>query len=256
LIQISTNKAPGRKEVLEELIDEKVKLAEAKKYGLEASEPEVENSFGAIASRMGVKSPQLEEMLGKRGINAATLKARIRADLVWGNLVRGRYQASLQVGEGDIRAVLGQATEENAVGHIYRLRPNLFIVPRGSSPSAFETRRREADALRGRFKSCDEGIRLAREIRDVAVRDQIIRDSASLPAPMRTMLNGLEVGQLTSPEATQQGIELFALCGREETRAETPRSHEARQDIYNKRFDAQSKRYLEQLRRSSMIEYK
>ncbi len=70
------------------------------------------------------------------------------------------------------------------------------------------------------------------------------------------MLNSLEIGKLTAPEATAQGIEVFALCGKQETRAETPRKQEARQDIYAKRYEAQSKRYLERVRRSSMIEYK
>jgi peptidyl-prolyl cis-trans isomerase SurA len=93
-------------------------------------------------------------------------------------------------------------------------------------------------------------------LRDVAVRDTIIRDSASLPAPLRTMLNGLQIGQLTAPETTAQGVELFALCAREETKAETPRAHEAKQKIFSKRFEAQSKRYLKQIRRSAMIEYK
>lgn len=255
LQQISGAKVPGRKEVLEDLIDDHVKLIEAKKFGMEATTAEVDGAFSAMASRMRLKPAQLTQALSGRGVNVNTLKLRIRADLVWGHLVRGRYQAALQVGEGDIRAVLGQA-EEGAVGHVYTLRPILFIVPQGSPPSAFEARRREADALRNRFNGCDEGMRLARELRDVAVRDPIIRISASLPPPLRTMLDSLEIGKLTTPDISAQGIEVFALCGKEVTRAETPRRHEARQEIFAKRYEAQSKQYLQRVRRSAMIEYK
>lgn len=258
LIQISGGKSVGRKEVLEELIDEKMKLSEAKKFGLEATKAEVESSFASMASRMGLKPEQLTQALNSRGINADNLKARIRADLVWGNLVRGRYQASLQVGEGDIQALLGPPSpdDKSAVGHVYRLRPILFIVPQGSSASAFDVRKREAEALRSRFDSCEQGVALARELRDVAVRDIIIRNSATLPAPMRTMLNGVEIGKLTTPEQTAQGIEVFAVCGKEVTRSDTPRKQEARQEIYAKRYEAQSKRYLQKIRRGAMIEYK
>jgi peptidyl-prolyl cis-trans isomerase SurA len=240
------------------LIDEKVKLLEAKRYSIEASKTEVESAYSNMASRMGMKPEQLTQALKGRGINADTLKKRISADIAWGNLVRGRYQASLQVGEADIRAALGPTPAEGqgAIGHVYRLRPILFIVPQGSPGSRFEVRRREADALRKRFNNCRQGVALARQMRDVAVRDTIIRSSASLPAPLRSMLNSLEIGKLTSPETTSQGVEVFALCGKEETRAETPREQEARQQIFGKRYDAQSKRYLDRVRRSSMIEYK
>lgn len=258
LAQLSGPKIPSRKEILDDLIDDKVKVIEAKKFGIEASTAEVENAFATMASRMGMKSAQLIQVLSGRGVNAETLKSRIRADIAWGHLVRGRFQASLQVGEGDIHAALGQPAEDakGDVGYVYTLRPILFIVPQGAPPSAFEARRREADALRNRFSGCVEGVRFASELRDVAIRDQIIRNSATLPAPLRTMLNSLEIGKLTTPEATAQGIELFALCGKEVTRAETPRKQEARQEIFAKRFDTQSKQYLERVRRGSMIEYK
>jgi peptidyl-prolyl cis-trans isomerase SurA len=258
LARISGSKAANRKEILEELIDEKVKLLEAKRYSIEASKAEVDGAYSTMASRMGLKPDQLTQVLKQRGINAETLKTRIRADLAWSHLVRGRYQETLQVSDGDIRAVLGPATTDGqgTVGHVYRLRPILFIVPQGSPPSAFEARRREAEALRTRFTDCQQGIALARELRDVAVRNTVFRNSAVLPPQARTMLNNLEIGKLTAPETTAQGIEVFALCGKEETRAETPRKQETRQEIYAKRYEAQSKRYLERVRRSSMIEYK
>jgi peptidyl-prolyl cis-trans isomerase SurA len=258
LQQISSGKPASRKEILDDLIDDKVKFLEAKKYGIEPSNSEIESAFKSMASRMGLNSAQLTQALSGRGINANVLKARIRSDLAWGHLVRGRFKASLEVGEGDIHAMLGPPSDDakGAVGHVYTLRPILFIVPQGSPPSAFEARRREADALRTRFNDCQQGVAFARELRDVAVRDTIIRTSASLPEQLRAMLNNLEIGKLTTPETTAQGIEVFALCSKEVTRAETPRKQEARQEIYAKRFDAQSKRYLERVRRSAMIEYK
>jgi peptidyl-prolyl cis-trans isomerase SurA len=258
LAQLSGSKATGRKEVLDDLINDRVKLHEAKRFGIEIPNSDVESSFATMASRMGMKPDQLGQSLSGRGVNADTLKMRIRADLAWGHLVRGRFQASMHVGEGDIHAILGQPSDNDtsSVGHVYRLRPILFIVPQGSPPAAFEARRREADALRNRFNSCEEGVRFARELRDVAVRDQIVRSSANLPAQMRTMLNSLEIGKLTVPETTAQGVEVFALCGKEVTRAETPRKQETKQELFAKRYEAQSKRYLEQVRRSAMIEYK
>ena len=51
---------------------------------------------------MRTTADQLTQMLAKSGVNASTLKSRIRADIAWQQLVRGRYQASLQIGEKDL----------------------------------------------------------------------------------------------------------------------------------------------------------
>ena len=55
-----------------------------------------------MASRMRRSPEQLTEALAKSGINANTLKAKIKADMTWQQLVRGRYQSSFQIGEKDI----------------------------------------------------------------------------------------------------------------------------------------------------------
>ena len=44
-MQLSTKKVPARKEVLDGLIDENLKLNEAKRYGIEIPEAEVDKAF-------------------------------------------------------------------------------------------------------------------------------------------------------------------------------------------------------------------
>ena len=49
---------------------------------------------------------------------------------------------------------------------------------------------------------------------------------------------------------------MFALCDKKETKTDSPIKRELRDQIYSKRFEAESKRYLEEIRKSAMIEYK
>jgi peptidyl-prolyl cis-trans isomerase SurA len=256
LLQLTTRKTPSREEVLEQLIGDKLKIHEAAKFKLTASDTEVENTFAGMASRMGANPKQLEAQLASAGAGAGTLKARIKADLVWNQLVRGRFQASLQVGEKDILGALEAKNKEDTGSFDYTLRPILFIVPRGSAPGAFDARRREAEALRGRFKDCEEGVRFARSLRDTAVRTAVHRTSADLPAQLRDVLNKMQVGQLTPPEQTAQGIEVFALCAKRASVADSPVRREARDELVSERFKVQSDRYLKQIRRSAMIEFR
>jgi peptidyl-prolyl cis-trans isomerase SurA len=256
LTQLSTHKAPARQEVLDELINEKLKVREAKKFGLEISSSEVDSAYATMAGRMRLTAEQLTEQLAKSGIHAGTLKARIKADLTWPQLVRGRYSSSLQIGDKDILTAMDSKSNDT-VGYDYTLRPILFLVPAGSPEAFVEGRKREAEALRNRFQDCEAGISFARALKDVAVRDQVIRSSADIPAELRKVLEGIEVGRLTAPEVTKYGIEMFAICAKKESAADnSPVRRQVRESIMAQRYEERSKQYLRELRRGAMLEYK
>ena len=256
LNQLSTHKAPARQEVLDELINEKLKVREAKKFGLDVSNAEVDKAYATMAGRMRATPEQLTQQLAKSGVNVATLKARIKADIAWPQIVRGRYQSSLQIGETDILSKM-ETKSDDSVGYDYTLRPILFVVPPGSPDTLVDGRKREAEALRGRFQGCDEGIAFARALKDVAVREQVVRSSADIPPEQRKVLEGIEVGRLTPPEVTKFGIEMFAICAKKESAADnTPGKRQVRESMMAERYEQRSKQYLQELRRGAMLEYK
>jgi len=256
LNQLSTHKISSRQEVLDELINEKLKVREAKKLGLEIPSSEIDTAYASVASRMRLTPEQLTEQLAKSGVNAATLKARLKADMTWPQLVRGRFQASLQIGDKDILTAMDSKSSDS-VGYDYTLRPILFLVPTGSAEALVEGRKREAEALRSRFQDCETGIAFARALKDVAVRDQLVRSSADIPAELRKVLDGVEVGRLTAPEVTKFGIEMFAICAKKESAADnSPIRRQVRDSIMAERLEQRSKQYLQELRRGAMLEYK
>ena len=104
LITLSSHKPADRQQVIEELIDEKVKIREGKKFGIDPSVADVDQSYAAMGTRMRITADQLTKSLESQGIRPDTLKSRVRADMVWTNLVRGRYKESLQVSEKDVNA--------------------------------------------------------------------------------------------------------------------------------------------------------
>jgi peptidyl-prolyl cis-trans isomerase SurA len=254
---IAAHKTSSRQEVIEELIDDKLKIQVAKRYKIDVTDADVESSFSDMAHRMHVTPDQLTQNLAQSGIDAKTLKARVRADLSWQYIIRGKFQSSLQVSE---KSVLDQiATDKKAeggeVGYDYTLRPILFVVPRADA-ALQESRRKDAEALRSRFTTCDSGLLVARSMRDVAIREPITKNSSDLVPALRQILDKTEIGHLTPPETTAQGIELFALCEKKETKSETPEKRQAREKIFSEQFEAKAKHYLRELRRQAMIERK
>jgi peptidyl-prolyl cis-trans isomerase SurA len=260
LIATSTHKTPSRQEVINELIDDRVKISKAKTYDLEVSNREVDQAFVGMAQRQHISEQQFTQVLNRLGISPNTVKARIRAELTWNQLVRGKFGPSLQVGESDIASALRARNETekaaDTVGYLYTLYPVVVVIPRGSSGAVMETKRREAESLRGQFSSCKEGLSLARSIRDVAVREPVTRSSADLAPQLQELLGKMQIGHLTTPEVTAQGLQMFALCEKKETKADSPIKRELREKIFAKRFEAESKRYLDEIRKSAMIEYK
>lgn len=258
-IEMSTHKAPPRQEALNSLIDEILELREAKKYEIVPPEAEVNEAFNNVAGNMGVDAQRLTQILTNGGASPETLKHRLRAQIAWTALVRGRYKASLEIADSDIEAALQlhkSADDKNQVGYEYIMRPILLVVPRGSPQAAYEARKRDADALRTRFLSCNEGIPFAQQLSEVAVRDPVNKSSADLPQALRDILDGTEVGHLTPPEQTGEGIQMFAVCSKKASKTDTPEARKLREEMFEKKFGARAKRYIAELRRQAMIEYK
>jgi peptidyl-prolyl cis-trans isomerase SurA len=257
-MQLSTKKVPPRKEVIDSLIDEILEVNEAKRFTLEVPDADVDNAFNRIATNMGLDAQKFAQVLASSGTNADTLKRRLRAQIAWTSLVRGRFKASLEIRDSDVEAQLQlhKPDEKDQVGYEYIMNPVVFIVPRGSPETAIEARKQDAEALRARFLSCNEGIPFARALRDVAVRDQVSKFSADLPQQLRGILDGTPLGHLTPPETTAEGVQMFAVCAKKETKTETPGMHEIRDQMFQQKFGVKAKHYLEDLRRAAMIEYK
>jgi peptidyl-prolyl cis-trans isomerase SurA len=258
LITTSTRKPTTRQEVINDLIDDRLKIAKASVYGLRITPEEINQAFNNMAKRQGISVKQFEEVLTRSGIVPETVKARIQAELTWSQLIRGKFGPSLQVSDADVAKALQErhTTDVAEIGYLYTLYPVTIVVPSGSSEAVRQAKRREAENLRGRFTTCKEGLALARALRDVAVREPISRASGDLPKATRDVLANLPVGHLTTPDVTSLGLQMFALCDKKQSNQESPLKTQVREEIYAKRFQSQAKQYLEEIRKQAMIEYK
>jgi peptidyl-prolyl cis-trans isomerase SurA len=258
LTTLTTRKPAIRQEVINELIDEKVKIKEGKKYGVDPTSSDIDQSYAAMGSRMRISTEQLTKSLESQGIRPDTLKARMKAEMVWTSLVRGRYKESLQVGEKDVAAAVQASGAEKvqAEAFEYRLQPIVLIVPRGSAPDAVESRRKEAEALRSRVQTCEEANSYFKSMKNAAIREAVTKTSADIPPVLREVLDKTPIGHLTAPEVTKQGVEMVALCGRKPTTIDTPKKKEVREKMFVEKYEAKSKSYLQEVRKAAMIEYR
>ena len=252
---LTTHKQMSRQEAIDELTNDKVKVKEAKKFGVDPTSSDIDQAFAGMSSRMRITPDQLSKSLESQGIRPETLKARLRADMVWTSLVRGRYKESLQIGEKDVNDAAregGEATQTEAFE--YKLQPIVLIVPRGSASITVDSRRKEAESLRERVQSCEQANTYFRSMQNAAIRETVTKTSADIPGPLRELLDKTPIGHLTPPEITKQGVEMVALCDRKPTKIDTPKKREIREKMYSQKYETKSKAYLNEIRKAAMIE--
>ena len=87
---LSTHKQSARQDVINELADDKNKIKEAQKLGVDLANAHVDDAFAKMCLRMRVAREQLTKSLEGQGIRLDTLKNRIKADMARAVLVRLR----------------------------------------------------------------------------------------------------------------------------------------------------------------------
>ena len=162
------------------------------------------------------------------------------------------------VNDRDVNEALKSSGDDQlkTEGFEYQMRPVVLLVPRGAAAPVTEARRKEADALRERIQSCAEAAQLFKAMRNATIRDTVVKSSADLPPPLRDILDKTPIGHLTPPEITRQGVEMVAVCGKKATSVDTPKKKEIREKMFAEKYEKKSKAYLEDIRKSAMIEYR
>ena len=91
---------------------------------------------------------------------------------------------------------------------------------------------------------------------EVVDSDQIkVRD---LPAPLQQMMVDLQIGQATRPFGSlQDGVRSLVLCGRDDSQsASGPSFDQIYAQIEEDRVNRRARRYLRDLRRDAVVEYR
>lgn len=257
LLELTTHKKATKQEALEELINEKIKLQQAKRQTIEITDAKVDRTLGVMAQRGGRKLADFLDGLGKAGIDVPRFKTRMRADIAWREVLEQNSPGMFQVRDADLVAILtarGEQAQTKATQ--YSLQQIVLVVPRGAPEGVRAGRLKEAESLRTRFTNCETGVPIAREIREVVVKDPVVRTSTDLGTQYKKLLDSTADGRMTPPEITTTGIEVVAVCSRREVIADISSRREFREELLTRRLGEFEKSYLDRLRKQSIIEYR
>lgn len=229
----------GRAAVLNELIDDKVKLAEARRTGYRIQDSNIDDQIQKQAKSNNQTLVEFNQTLNKAGIDMNAYRDKLKANYAWELAMERRRgpqtQDPLFGGGGTGARVID-----------YTLYSVIFVVPRGTSPGA---KTAQANAVRARFNDCNTGLAQLRNMIDVAVRTPVRRTSDSLSPQLNKILAGTPVNRMTAPFPSDQGVETLAVCEK------TERFDRSARSAADDKANLDNAAYLKTLRAKAVIRY-
>jgi len=114
-----------------------------------------------------------------------------------------------------VRRMLEQGGEKPRATE-YMLQQVIFVVPAAERSAKLGTRKREAEALRQRFRSCDTTREFAKGLIDVTVRDLGRVIEQELPPDWEKQVKATSAGGATTVRETERGVEFIGVCSTRE----------------------------------------
>ncbi len=254
LLKLTTGGRSGKSKAIEELIDERLKMQEAGRRNVTVDTAKVDQAIAGIASRTKMSQSRLEASLRQSGVNPKTLRNRIRAEIAWGEIVRARFRATVEVTERDVAVALGGDDKASDTISEFRLQEIVFIVPRKSSKAYESQRKREAEAFRASYPGCNSALEKVRGLKNVVVKPTMRRDESQLNGEMAEVLAETGAGQASRAVRSAEGFLVFGVCSKEAIRGASKASTETRQNLMNERGQLLARRYLRDLRADAVID--
>lgn len=235
----------------QELIEDQLKLQEAKRLGIVISEADVDDAVTQLAQGMRISTDNLNRVLLDNGANPGVLRDRLRAQLAWNQISRQVIAPRVQFSEQDLEdRAAAQLTDSD--GYDYILKQIVFIIPQGSTATQSQ-RTAQANQYRNAFTGCDNAVQLSLSYTDAAVLDIGRRHATQLPDPIAEELGRLQVGGITQPRVGQEGISMLAICDKDEARDLTFVTGQVRQEVGGELLNQEAEAYLENLRSQASI---
>lgn len=247
---------PGlKKQAQEELIEERLKLQEARRLNVSVDDKEVDELIKGIADRNKMTEAQFGQHLKGLGADLNSMKSRFRATLAWREVVRRRFGNQVSVNERDVERFVGKGPkgEEQVEMHVQRI---IIPLPAKMEQKAVAQRLDEADALRRDFKGCASMRQLAARVAGARFEDLGVRRAGTIPEPTRTILLSAQEGEIVPPSTSPAGVEVYAICQRKVISADEGKRTEAASELRQQEFELLARRHLKDLRQDAFIEFR
>jgi peptidyl-prolyl cis-trans isomerase SurA len=237
----------------EELIEEKIKLQEAKRLSVTTDEADVTRIISGIAERNKMTIEQFGQHMKSMGVDINTMKARFRAEMSWREVVRRRFGHLVAISDREVDQFVANAPVAVQSDVELQVQRVTLPLPGAVDQSIIAQRIAEADALARQYKGCASLPELAQSVGG-KFEDLGPRKPSTLAEPTRSLLLNASEGDLLPASVGQTGVELWALCGRKSNTGATSARESAQNELRQREFEVLAQKHLKDLRQDAAIE--
>lgn len=209
-------RTPGDLQALarQQLIEDRMKLTAARAAGITVSEEAITAGMTEFAGRADLSREEFLRAIGGAGVSEETFRDFIVSQLSWRDLVRARFVPRVRINDSDV----DKAMASMGGGSTVRVLLSEIIIPAPPQQAA------EAQAIAERVSQITSIAAFSAEAGRVSATQSRTNGGrldwmpiTNLPAPLRPVILGLGVGDVTQPIPLEGAIALFQMRGIEET---------------------------------------
>jgi len=248
------------KDILRQLIDERLlsqQIAEAK---ITVSEEETERAVKDILRQNKISREQLEEAIRSRGMTMGQYLQDLESQLIRLKLVDMKVRSRVVIPEADIKSEFDSRTRGEKKQEMVTIRHFLFLWSANAKQEERQRVLARAEAAKKRVLAGEDFAEVAKEVSQgpTAAQGGSLGELnlKELWPELRKVLEPMKPGDISPPVETTNGVHVVLLEGR---RFKAPTSYsELRdriyQELYQQRVEEQMKIWVEELRAASAID--
>jgi peptidyl-prolyl cis-trans isomerase SurA len=247
------HKPSTRDAAMQSMVDDILENQETSQFQIKPNDSQIGQEIMRTAKQAKLDPQTFFSQLQNSGISESHIKDHFSAQLAFYSLIEA-FHKGVEASESQVDAELAKEGGKNAVTQ-YHVRQVVFVIPTdiAKNQSAIQGRVQAAEQLRARFTDCASGLALARNMDNVAVKEEVIRDSLQLGDQLKQLLDKTATGHLTPPARTTEGIEMLAVCSKTASSDDTSLRAEISQRIVSVKIEADAQKRLQELRANAVI---
>lgn len=253
--------AEQRKRALQSVIDDVIKLVEAKKFKADPNDKTIDAQIEKMAKGSNTDPKGLAVQLKAKGASMSALRRLVAAQIAFNRLLAAMYKVKVEVDPAEVDKKYNEIVSDPRLKPVtvYEiLEIDMPVENTGDAMADQLMMARAADAAQYRkaFKGCGSARAAASGIYDVRIGKRLQADGAKIPKQLRSALDQVGTGGIVGPARSQVGIQLIAFCGKKSISPDKPTRQQIETMLVNKKYDVYEERYMRELRRNAFIEYK
>ena len=260
-LAVTTQEQPSpalKKKATDMLIEERLQIQQAKKLGITPSEEDVTKVLAGMAKNNNMNPEQLGAALGQMGVNIKTLRDRIRAQVVWQDLIRKKFRRDVSIAETDVDKALGSGADAEAPKEetTFQLRQVKYEIPTDADQASIAKLLAAVESVRAKVQSCSNLSSFTKDMKGFKIKTLQDQLPGSLGQPMRTLVMNAKIGQMTPPTLSGSAIEAYAVCGKHATKGDPEKRQQTETKLLEEELGIRAEGLLRDMRQGAFIEYR